>query len=1030
MAKSVFSKNNYLGYFILLLVVAVLSISAAIGCYFYFGHYADGVAASEEFQNKLKLGGAFTTEELAADQGYTYSWIKAKDVTVEIYLVGDDEEEKPSDEIISYDVDAREFRVIGIAKGKIKFTNSADASVTYTVPFETEFASKDTNSILRDNYSHFSADGVITEEEIGKVTTLDLKGRTSADLADLTAFQNLQRLEIGSLPGGQLIEFSNFKLPGGAKIYVPNESYLGYMQRTESDWKAYSDRIFPEVSSSQMHSVVLYKQGGAFEDDNGMTYDVVEVPDNGMLDFANDYKISREGYRLDGWYLSDDGTTPRGDALTAEYKFTSDAKLCAKWNANTYTVRMYRNDNTAVYDDKLFTYDMEDVICDSLPTYTNYVLLGWAYDENATETQFDPSEAIKNLTSEHGDVIEVYAIWAYSVFTIQFNTWDTDKQYAHYSTPKSVNYGEEVSLSCVGGAPTSQYGSFEGWALTPDSSDVDFKYGETTDKLFVTSKTNGVLNLYAVIRLESYDIYYDADGGFPQPASQLTIARGVPCTISKAIERIGYRFKGWKDASGYIWVSQTLYDSDEDYYNENFVNKVKLLAENSEGWIAPLGIDTVMQPQITLIAVWQANQFTVTFTGDSYESSYYETQKVTYDQPATLRGELQKKGHSLSSCLSDYGNISLTGRTLSTEDVNRMYIALLGGSPNNEFNQNRMVTFTATWSANYYTITFDYNGGNPTTNSIIVKYGEKYGNVPATATRDNENYCNRGCCYDYFTFSHWEYEGRWIDSSTVMNVAASHVLKAVWDKGRHKKDHCLAEGTLITMADGTKKAVEDLAVGDMVLGIDHETGRMGAYPVAILIDHEREEDWRHICELHFDDGTRFKIIGMHSLFDLTLNCYVTIDLENADQYIGHEFLSLQNDGGEFVKNRIKLTSYELYDEVCQVFTVMSAYAWNVVAEGLLTIPPGEELLGEGGNSLGILNVFTFDSDLKWNEEEKQRDIEQYGLCDYSEVEEYLSETAYEILYTKYFKIMAGKGIIDMDKILEVLKMYKDIFKNM
>lgn len=1030
MAKSVFTKHKLMRYFVFLIVVAVISVGVAIGCYLYFGHSAESQGATDDFNDKLLLGKTFTTTDLIKDQDYNYGWIKSDDVVVEVYSVDSNGEEELSTEILSYNVSSCEFNVIGVAKGKIKYINNFDASVNFTVPFETEFASSDTMAIIQENYPQFLDDGIVTESEIKDITVISLRNKLSVNLADFESFVNLKRLEIGNLPGAELISFNNFVLVDDTIIYVPNERYLGYMSLTDEVWKSYSNRIFPSVPSSQYHSIVLYKNGGAFADDNGMLYDAVEVSTNGCLNFSTDYEISREGYQFGGWFLSDDGITPRGDILSDESIFTSDAKLCALWYANKYTVRMYHNDGTDRYTDKVFTYDNESKISDILPKYGDFIQLGWAYSEDEVEADFVKQEVIKNLTSENEKLIEVYAIWAYDQFSIQFYTWNINKEYSPYGSLKHVRYGENIILSSSDGAPTSIYGSFKGWALMRNSAEPDFQYGDVTDRLFVTSKTDGVLHVYPVFEEEAFDLIYDAAGGLETPEGKSAYQRGISLYVSKSIERTGYKFKGWKDDAGFIWTSEDLYTADSTYYNTYYNNKVKPLQDTEYGWLAPTGIDTISSSQVTLTAIWVANKFTVKFTGDTTDATYYTSATVTYGVTTNFTGELQKKGNSVASCKSDYGNVSLSGRTLSVSQIATIYNALKGTTSNNDFNNNSVVTFTVLWSKNSYTITFNYNGGSGSTTNTQITYGSSYGTLPTPSTnKPNSDYCSKGCCYTYYTFSHWEYNNQRITSTTTMNTASAHTLNAVWSSSKHTQSHCLASGTLITMADGTTKKVEDLAVGDMVLTIDHETGSIGANPVALLIDHDRKYEWKHMCKLHFDDGTEFKIIGTHSLFDLSLNCYVVVNLDNAADYLNHEFYSVKFVDGEIVRESKKLVSYELYDEYCGTYTVMTAQAWNVFADGFLTIPSGEDLMGDnGGECLGLLNIFTFDSNLKWDEEERLSDIEKYGLCEYSEFSEYMSETVFEIFKVKYFKIMDAKGVIDMELFIEKLKSLGSMLK--
>lgn len=212
MAKSVFTRNNLLRYFIFLVAIAAISVGAAVGCYLYFGHSIASEGTTDDFDEKLLLGKTFTTNDIIKDQEYNYGWIKSNDVIVEVYSIDTNDVEELTTEILSYNENNCEFSVVGVAKGKIKYINRVDTSVNYTVPFETKFASDDTLSILQNNYPNFLEDGIVTESEINNIVSISLNNKLSVDLADFESFKNLKRLEIGNLPRSELISFSNFEL--------------------------------------------------------------------------------------------------------------------------------------------------------------------------------------------------------------------------------------------------------------------------------------------------------------------------------------------------------------------------------------------------------------------------------------------------------------------------------------------------------------------------------------------------------------------------------------------------------------------------------------------------------------------------------------------------------------------------------------------------------------------------------------------------------------------------------------------------
>ena len=89
MTKSVFTNHKLLRYFIFLIVVAVISLGTAIGCYLYFGHSynASNLNEQEEFSDKLTMGNSFTLDEILDSENYIYAWVKSPNVDIAIYAL-------------------------------------------------------------------------------------------------------------------------------------------------------------------------------------------------------------------------------------------------------------------------------------------------------------------------------------------------------------------------------------------------------------------------------------------------------------------------------------------------------------------------------------------------------------------------------------------------------------------------------------------------------------------------------------------------------------------------------------------------------------------------------------------------------------------------------------------------------------------------------------------------------------------------------------------------------------------------------
>lgn len=1008
MAKSVFTKNKLKGFFIFLSIFAILSVGVAVGVYLYFGHSVEGQGLTDGFDGKLKLGSSFTVDNVIEHEKYNYAWLASDNVMVNVYATDNEGGSAVTTEVLDYDDGSRTFAVVGTASGYIEFIYKLDSTIRFSVSYTSSFVSNDTTVILSENYPNIVEDGVVTSSELDSVEVLTLQDKVSVDLADFSHFSNLKKLEIKNDNSAELVEFSNFYLPAETHIYVSVAKYLEYTQRTETDWVAYRNRIYP-ASGFEQHSIVLYKNGGSLVDDNGLEFKAIAVGDEAILDFSTDYVITKVGYQFAGWFLSPDGETLEGEAITGEYLCTEDVKLAAKWEPNTYTVRMYHNDETSDYTDKLFIYDVESPIADILPQYPGFIHLGWAADSEATSVDYREQQLVKNLTAINHDIIEVYAIWAHSTLELQYYSWDTNQEYQKYGTAKKCTYGDSIVLDDAGGPPSSPYGSFKGWALNSDAVKPDYNYGDkieiNVDGVFLTSKVENVLEIYGIFELESYDIIYDAAGGSPEPADMHNIARGVSVNLNGPIEKEGYKFMGWEDTAGYVWTCEDLYQENQSFFNSNFTNRLIIVDLTEYGFVAEAGINTISTTQVTLTAVWKANTFRIFFNGED-ATSIFDPARATYGVDCSFSGDTFRTGWSYSVMNSDVGNVQLTGRTLLAEQIRTLYLTLKGDANNNDFDENSSVTFTPDWSVNSYTVSFDSDGGSEVSPKTVT-YGETYGDLSTPTKGDVDG---DGGHWSY-SFSHWALNGVKVTSSTVVSTASDHTLKAVWESTWHKNP-CLASGSYIQMADGSQKKIEDVSVGDFVLTWDFETGTY-ASSMVVVIEHD-ETDVFEVVDLCFDDGVIVSLITEHGFFDATLNKFVYITPDNAKDYIGHTFIKMDYVGEELVYAEVALVSVNIENRVTGTHSLVTAKHLSHFANGYLTIAAGID---------GLFNIFDVNDNMQYDAEQMQADIQKYGTYSYDVFQEYVSYEEYIAFNGAYLKVAVGKGLTTFDEIINMINRY-------
>ncbi len=222
------------------------------------------------------------------------------------------------------------------------------------------------------------------------------------------------------------------------------------------------------------------------------------------------------------------------------------------------------------------------------------------------------------------------------------------------------------------------------------------------------------------------------------------------------------------------------------------------------------------------------------------------------------------------------------------------------------------------------------------------------------------------------------------------------------------KGECIIEGTLIDMADGSSKKVEDLEIGDMVMAFDHETGKEVASPILCVYSDPRAE--YEVVYLTFSDGTRIGLVYEHGFFDRTLNEYVYFTPENAESYLGHEFYGL---GGR----SLTLEKVEIAKETVAVYSPVTVMNLNLFHEGMLGITGGIE---------GLFNIFELDEDMAYDPVKKAEDIEKYGLFTYEEWEGLISEEAFNLLPIPYLKVSMGKGLLGWEDIYRMVDRFGDL----
>jgi len=522
------------------------------------------------------------------------------------------------------------------------------------------------------------------------------------------------------------------------------------------------------------------------------------------------------------------------------------------------------------------------------------------------------------------------------------------------------------------------------------------------EKTYITLFADGTIACTKEMPV-SHTVNLDANGGSCSTTS-LTTTTGGKVTLPDAT-RTNYTFGGWSDGTTtYAAGTKLTVTSDMNLtaqwtinqytvnYNYNGVDGSPASATVNAGSAVTLptptranytfngwsdgsntyagGASYTVNGNVTLTAQWTIIQYTVNYNYNGGSGSPASA-TVNAGSATTLPATPTRSGYRFTG----------------------WYTAASGGTKvgdaNASYTPTGNVTVYAQWIAQY-TVTYDSNGGNSTPDSVTVDSGTT---IVLAAAPSRSSYTFKG----------------WSDGSTTYDAGASYTVNgnvtftAQWQR-------CLVEGTLITMADGTLKAVEDIVVGDEVLTWSFINGTYEIAPVCLAVDDGVGE--YTILTLNFEDGTALRVIDEHGVFDADLNKYAYINPENVDEYIGHVFVKLNADGSV---TTTKFTGYSLSTETVGCYTLQTAFNVNCVAEGLLTqTPPLCE---------GYFDYFEMGDFMQYDQEKMQADIEKYGLYTYEDFQDYLTYDAFIAFNGPYLKVAVGKGYFTFDYLVEKIKSF-------
>ena len=241
-------------------------------------------------------------------------------------------------------------------------------------------------------------------------------------------------------------------------------------------------------------------------------------------------KPTRTGYTFLGWSTSSSATSATYSA-GGSYTNNASVTLYAVWKVNTYTVSYNANGGSGAPSSQTKTYGVTLTLTSTKPTRTGYTFIGWSTSSTATSATYTAGSSYTSNSS-----VTLYAVWSVNTYTVSYSA----NGGSGAPSSQTKTYGTTLTLSST--KPTRTGYTFLGWSTSSSATSATYTAGGSYT-------SNSSVTLYAVWKVNTYTVSYNANGGSGAPSSQ-TKTYGVTLTLaSTKPTRTGYTFKGWAKSS-------------------------------------------------------------------------------------------------------------------------------------------------------------------------------------------------------------------------------------------------------------------------------------------------------------------------------------------------------------------------------------------------------------------------------------------------------------------------------------------------
>ena len=370
--------------------------------------------------------------------------------------------------------------------------------------------------------------------------------------------------------------------------------------------------------------------------------------------------LTRSGYSISGWTTGSTTGAAKTNDLSSSYSSAANLTLYPVWGPITYTITYKAGTGGSGSDlTQTFVYGTTATVKDSTAalTKTGFAISGWSTTDGGTQ-----SYALSGSYSAASN-INLYPVWSANTYTI---TYKRGTNGTGVDVVQTFVYGATATLGSATTALIRVGYTITGWATTDG--------GSKTNDLSSSYSSAANLNLYPVWGANTYTVTYDAttNGGtaLSPDTSSFTVAESA-LTLKTPVARTGYTPSGWYTAA---------------------TGGTKIGNAGAGGY-SPTS-------DITLYFQWTPIAYTVTYAGNSNTGGTVPVNASTYN----IGNSVTVAGNPNSLVRTGYTFAGWTDNSSGTGTVYTSGTGYTVGSSN--------ITFTAKWTANTYTITYNPNGGS------------------------------------------------------------------------------------------------------------------------------------------------------------------------------------------------------------------------------------------------------------------------------------------------------------------------------